>query len=197
MSPRRRLALTIVALAVVLGMVGCTVDGKPYPEGVAQPKGHVDTDRFDKLTLECQILSPSQIGKAVGGAVGSPAFNGAICRWTVFGPSVMTVTFNWFECHRRAAHRQEDGLCHREHQDQRQLRVHPDQVRPQHLRRYCQGPQPWCLHLVRRVGRSAGGRPLRRRQEADGTGAEDQRLTWAGAAIGLRRLNPPRPKELF
>ncbi|GAA3044886.1 DUF3558 domain-containing protein [Gordonia defluvii] len=97
MSPRRRLALTIVALAVVLGMVGCTVDGKPYPEGVAQPKGHVDTDRFDKLTLECQILSPSQIGKAVGGAVGSPAFNGAICRWTVFGPSVMTVTFNWFE----------------------------------------------------------------------------------------------------
>ena len=51
MSPRRRLALTIVALAVVLGMVGCTVDGKPYPEGVAQPKGHVDTDRFDKLTV--------------------------------------------------------------------------------------------------------------------------------------------------
>ena len=82
MSPRRRLALTIVALAVVLGMVGCTVDGKPYPEGVAQPKGHVDTDRFDKLTLECQILSPSQIGKAVGGGAGARSTGGPARRGT-------------------------------------------------------------------------------------------------------------------
>lgn len=93
----RRGVVAVAALAVVVGVGGCTVDGKAHPEGVARTKGHVDTDRFDKLTLECQVLTPAQIGKAVGAPVGSPGFNGAICRWTAFGASQMTITFNWFE----------------------------------------------------------------------------------------------------
>ncbi len=97
MNLLRRALVAVAALTLVVGVAGCTTDGKPQPEGVARTKGQVDTDRFDKLTLECAILTPAQIGKAVGGATGSPAFNGAICRWTVFGGSQMTVTFNWFE----------------------------------------------------------------------------------------------------
>ncbi|GAB09062.1 hypothetical protein GOARA_027_00250 [Gordonia araii NBRC 100433] len=93
----RRGVLIVAALVSTLGMVGCTTPGDPQPQGAGPQPGQINTDRFDKLTLECQILEPMQIGKAVGGAVGSPGFNGAICRWTVFGPSMMTVTFNWFE----------------------------------------------------------------------------------------------------
>ncbi|MFT4201056.1 DUF3558 domain-containing protein [Gordonia sp. (in: high G+C Gram-positive bacteria)] len=94
---RFRRAAAVVALAATVGIAGCTTDGTPHPEGQVKKKGQVNTDKFDKLTLECQILNPMQIGKAIGGAVPSPGFNGAICRWTVLGPRITTVTFNWFE----------------------------------------------------------------------------------------------------
>ena len=49
------------------------------------------------VAVHNRVLTPAQIGKAVGAPVGSPGFNGAICRWTAFGASQMTITFNWFE----------------------------------------------------------------------------------------------------
>ncbi|GED98678.1 hypothetical protein nbrc107697_27170 [Gordonia crocea] len=100
MNHLRRIGVAVVAIAAVFSLAGCNGgDNNPLPRGndPVRPKGHVDTDKYDKVTLECQIVSPAEIGKAIGGAVGSPDFNGAICRWTVYGAMRMTVTFNWFE----------------------------------------------------------------------------------------------------
>lgn len=93
----RRWVFALVAVAAIVGLSGCSIPGRTQPKGApdSQEPGHVNTDQFDKLTLECQILSPQQIGKAMGGYAPSPGFNGAICRWTLPGPT--TVTFNWFE----------------------------------------------------------------------------------------------------
>ncbi|MFT3900935.1 MAG: DUF3558 domain-containing protein [Gordonia sp. (in: high G+C Gram-positive bacteria)] len=97
MNHFRRAALLAAAVATTIGVAGCTTNGTAYPEGKVKKPGQVNTDKFDKLTLECSLLNPMQIGKAVGGAVASPGFNGAICRWTLFGAPPTTVTFNWFE----------------------------------------------------------------------------------------------------
>lgn len=101
MNHLRRIGVAVVAIAAVFSLAGCNGgDNNPLPRGndPVRPKGHVDsTDKYDKVTLEYQIVSPAEIGKAIGGAVGSPDFNGAICRWTVYGAMRMTVTFNWFE----------------------------------------------------------------------------------------------------
>lgn len=100
----RRLLCLLAALALVVGVVSAcarTVDGAPVAVGAAdnEQEGHVDTDQFDKLLLECQVLSSAQIGQAVGGpgAIARGTFNGAICRWIVEGPTLADVTFNWFE----------------------------------------------------------------------------------------------------
>lgn len=99
-NPVRRVVVALVSVLVILGVVtGCQVDGHPYAVGAAddQQPGSVDTDQFDKLLLECQILSPAQIAQAVGGTSARSTFNGAICRWIVEGEMVAGVTFNWFE----------------------------------------------------------------------------------------------------
>ena len=97
---RRVVVPLLVALAVLVGALsGCTVDGQAVSseQANADQPGNVDTDRFDKLTLECQVLSTAQIAKAVGGTSARGTFNGAICRWIVDGPVAANVTFNWFE----------------------------------------------------------------------------------------------------
>ncbi|MGV9712141.1 DUF3558 domain-containing protein [Gordonia sp. NPDC003424] len=100
-----RRALSVLAALVLIVAVASacarTVDGNPVAVGAAdnEQEGHVDTDQFDKLLLECSVLSPAQIGQAVAGdgAIARGTFNGAICRWIVEGSMVADVTFNWFE----------------------------------------------------------------------------------------------------
>ncbi|WOC11633.1 DUF3558 domain-containing protein [Gordonia sp. MP11Mi] len=96
---RRVAAASAVAVAAVVGIGACSVDGSPVREGrdVGTDTGHVDTDRFEKLLAECEILPSSQIADAVGGAVADPSFFGANCRWTVLGTNTAEVMFNWFE----------------------------------------------------------------------------------------------------
>lgn len=100
---RRWCALLGALLMVLVVGTACarTIDGQPVAVGAADndQEGHVNTDQFDKLLLECQILSPAQIGQVVGGpgAIARGTFNGAICRWLVDGPTLSNVTFNWFE----------------------------------------------------------------------------------------------------
>ncbi|GED99773.1 hypothetical protein nbrc107696_02200 [Gordonia spumicola] len=96
---RKAITLAAFALAVVLGVASCTVDGTPVRQGrdVGTDTGHVDTDKFEKLLAECEILPATQIAKAVGGSIASPGFFGANCRWVVTTPAVVDVTFNWFE----------------------------------------------------------------------------------------------------
>lgn len=95
---RSTTGLLAVLVAVVLAIAGCTVDGTAHPVGGnADEPGAVSTDQFDKLLLECEILTPAQVAKAVGGTFATRNFNGAICRWTVSGSITTAVTFNWFE----------------------------------------------------------------------------------------------------
>ncbi|NDK88456.1 DUF3558 domain-containing protein [Gordonia desulfuricans] len=97
-----RPAVWLAILAVIVAVLaGCArdVDGDAVAvgQGGQNTSGNVDTDQYDQLTLECQILSDAQIAKAVGGTSASSTFNGAICRWIVDGPVAANVTFNWFE----------------------------------------------------------------------------------------------------
>ncbi|GAB17752.1 hypothetical protein GOEFS_038_00190 [Gordonia effusa NBRC 100432] len=75
------------------------MDGTAYPIGGGDTgQGNwQNSDRFEKHLLECNVLSETQIAKAVGGSFASRSFNGAICRWTVSGSNTTAVTFNWFE----------------------------------------------------------------------------------------------------
>jgi hypothetical protein len=101
--PRRRTLAGLLALlaVILLGATACarTIDGDPVAVGAAdnEQEGAVDTDQYDKLLLECQILAPDRIAEVVGGGVARGTFNGAICRWIVEGPAIVGVTFNWFE----------------------------------------------------------------------------------------------------
>ncbi|MEO9327879.1 DUF3558 domain-containing protein [Gordonia aurantiaca] len=92
--------------AIVVGLVvlaGCarTVDGEALPVGGAAQSGtsDIDTDQFDRLLLECEVLPDETIARVVaGGGFAEPSFSGAICRWLVAGATdVVSVTFNWFE----------------------------------------------------------------------------------------------------
>ena len=101
MSSRRRVVASVLAAVALLvaALSGCTVDGQAVSSEQAnsEQSGNVDTDQFDKLTLECQVLSTAQTAKAVGGTAARGTFNGAICRWIVDGAVAANVTFNWFE----------------------------------------------------------------------------------------------------
>lgn len=93
-----RVGLAAVALAATLA--GCSVGGTAVPVGSGgggNQQGNVNTDQFDKLTLECQMVPALQIAKIVGGDSAQGTFNGAICRWIVGGAVSANVTFNWFE----------------------------------------------------------------------------------------------------
>ncbi|MGB6247014.1 MULTISPECIES: DUF3558 domain-containing protein [Gordonia] len=91
-----RAAATV--LAAVLTLTACTVDGTAVREGrsVGTDTGHVDTDRFEKLLAECEVLPAAKIAQVIGGTTASPNFFGANCRWVVM-PQQVDVTFNWFE----------------------------------------------------------------------------------------------------
>ncbi|QTI68303.1 DUF3558 domain-containing protein [Gordonia polyisoprenivorans] len=107
MKRRNRLRAVLVLLIVTVVAVvaaGCSrsVDGTPLSVQQANSQGgdqsgNVDTDQYDQLTLECQILRTDQIAKAVGGTGADAIFFGANCRWYVDGPVAAYVTFNWFE----------------------------------------------------------------------------------------------------
>ncbi len=102
---RRRVVLVLAVVVAVVGLLlsGCSrsVDGRAVPLGGGTPSGssdgNVDTDQFDKLLLECTLLTTDQIATAVGGVAAQSSFNGAICRWVVAGAVTTGVTFNWFE----------------------------------------------------------------------------------------------------
>ncbi|MCF8570131.1 DUF3558 domain-containing protein [Gordonia sp. HY002] len=96
---RRAVAASALATAAVLAVGACDVDGTPVREGreAAVDTGRVDTDKFENLLAECEILPAKQIADAVGGQIADPSFFGANCRWTVMAPTTVEVMFNWFE----------------------------------------------------------------------------------------------------
>ena len=96
---RRRLAAAVLAVVATVGLGACTVDGTAVREGrsVGTDDGAVDTDRFERLLAECEVLPGPVIAETVGGAVADPSFFGANCRWMVLTPAPVEVTFNWFE----------------------------------------------------------------------------------------------------
>lgn len=90
-------AVPTAVLAGVLLLAGCasTVAGTPTPVGATEPGA---SSRFAALLTECDVVPPEKIAEAVGGDSIERGFFGAICRWTVGGPSgPVRVTFNWFE----------------------------------------------------------------------------------------------------
>ncbi len=101
----RRVSVAIAVLVAVVALVvgGCSrsVSGEAVSVdaggSTGSSDGNVDTDQFDKLLLECTLLTTDQIAKAVGGDAAQSSFNGAICRWVVSGAVTTGVTFNWFE----------------------------------------------------------------------------------------------------
>ncbi|AZG48224.1 DUF3558 domain-containing protein [Gordonia insulae] len=98
----RRLISVIAVMMLLVGVGSAcarSVDGEPVAVGAAdnEQEGNVDTDQFDKLLLECEVLSSAQIAEVVGGTAARGTFNGAICRWIVEGATTASVTFNWFE----------------------------------------------------------------------------------------------------
>lgn len=100
---RRPLAVLFAVLLglTVLSACGRNVDGEPLPVGAGDTSGSsdIDTDQFDKLLLECDVLPDATIAEVVaGGGFAERSFTGAICRWQVAGTTdVAGVTFNWFE----------------------------------------------------------------------------------------------------
>ncbi|MFC9896598.1 DUF3558 domain-containing protein [Nocardia sp. NPDC127579] len=89
----RPLLSAIACGALVLGAAGC---GQTVP-GAARPAGSGSTFNvnFDKLLRECDVVSPTEIAKALGGGYQAvSSFVGAVCMWNV--GSAM-VTLNWYE----------------------------------------------------------------------------------------------------
>ncbi len=86
MRRRNRLRAVLVLLIVTVVAVvaaGCSrsVDGTPLSVQQANSQGgdqsgNVDTDQYDQLTLECQILRTDQIAKAVGVRAPRPSSSG-------------------------------------------------------------------------------------------------------------------------
>jgi Protein of unknown function (DUF3558) len=91
----------LILLATVVLLAGCTraVDGDATAigGGSGTADGNVNTDDYKRLMYECEMVAPQSIATAAGGTLAEPGFYGAICRWTVNGPVVTEVTFNWFE----------------------------------------------------------------------------------------------------
>lgn len=100
---RGRALIVLMLILVTALAAGCarSVEGQALSVEQAgssdQQSGNVDTDQFDRLTLECQVVSTDQVAKAVGGTSAEAVFFGANCRWLVSGPVTAYVTFNWFE----------------------------------------------------------------------------------------------------
>lgn len=100
----RRNWLRALAIAssgsAILGLAGCTttVDGHATRVGGGDAdKGAVDTNDFEGLLTECEIVSPKQMSEALGGGTVSRSFNGAICRWVVGGATITDLTLAWYE----------------------------------------------------------------------------------------------------
>lgn len=90
-------AASAVALTTTLSVAGCaaTVPGTPFAEGKSRTG---DSAQFDKLLRECEAVPNEKIAETVGGESIDQYFYGAVCMWTVAGPSgAVDVTFGWFE----------------------------------------------------------------------------------------------------
>lgn len=100
---RRLAALLAVAFLAVAVLAGCETDGRAIAvgeEGTAGAAGEdstVNTDQYDDVLLECQILPPATIARVVGGGGIQGTFSGAICRWVLTSGTPSTVTFTWYE----------------------------------------------------------------------------------------------------
>jgi len=93
----RRRAIPAAAIAGVLVLSGCgaAVDGTAVPEGATAPGS---SSEYAALLTECDAVDRDQIAEVVGGGAIERGFFGAICRWSVTGPSgPVRVTFDWFE----------------------------------------------------------------------------------------------------
>ncbi|WP_280501426.1 DUF3558 domain-containing protein [Nocardia farcinica] len=93
----RTLALC-ASLVLTAGAAACgdTIEGSAHPAGGSQ---EINTD-FDKLLRECEVVSPLEIGSALGGAqYVTGSFNGAVCMWDVEDApgGLAMVTLNWYE----------------------------------------------------------------------------------------------------
>ncbi|MFR9753271.1 DUF3558 domain-containing protein [Nocardia sp. 004] len=91
-------AVVVAAAVVALSAGGCgnVIPGSAQPMGGSRP---IDT-RLDKLLRECEILSPGQIGKAIGeGVQVRDSFFGAVCMWDLIGApgGNAMATLNWYE----------------------------------------------------------------------------------------------------
>ncbi|MFD3743722.1 DUF3558 domain-containing protein [Nocardia sp. NPDC058633] len=102
-SGKRRFGAAVLALASVAVLAGCgqTVPGRAAPvgEGGGSGSGPVNVD-FDKLLRECEVLTETQMGQAVGtDASFIASFVGAVCMWDV--PDApgggAKLTLNWYE----------------------------------------------------------------------------------------------------
>ncbi|MFT4085805.1 MAG: DUF3558 domain-containing protein [Gordonia sp. (in: high G+C Gram-positive bacteria)] len=93
----RRSAVALAAVLALGALGGCTIDGTPQRVGAGDgtDKGAVDTDRYEGLLTECNILPIADIGKVVGASPVGGTFVGAICRWVFAGP--VDVTLAWYE----------------------------------------------------------------------------------------------------
>ncbi|GAB2666980.1 DUF3558 domain-containing protein [Gordonia jinhuaensis] len=93
---RRLAAIAALPAAAMIALAGCSqeISGTATTPGSS---GNVDTDKYDRLLLECQVVPAQQIATIVGGVTAQTTFNGAICRWLVSGDVTADVTLTWFE----------------------------------------------------------------------------------------------------
>ncbi|EFV12121.1 DUF3558 domain-containing protein [Segniliparus rugosus] len=89
-------------LAAALALVAALVAGCGGNAGSAGPTNTTvrqqAADPYDNLMHECELLNQQEMLDALGMKSRASTFNGAVCRWSVFGGGEpLEVTFYWFE----------------------------------------------------------------------------------------------------
>lgn len=88
----------MTAVLIVVGLLtitGCGSSDSREPSATPTRQARVDTDKFERLSLECQLLTRTQIAEAIGAPITGNEFTGPICRWEASGD--VWVSFHWFE----------------------------------------------------------------------------------------------------
>ncbi|GAB20803.1 hypothetical protein GOEFS_132_00340 [Gordonia effusa NBRC 100432] len=88
------LAAVLCGILVLTGCGGSSQDSAATSSTPSR-QARVDTDKFERLSLECQLLTITEIAKAVGASIKDNEFSGPICRWEASGD--VWVSFHWFE----------------------------------------------------------------------------------------------------
>ncbi|MFW0791947.1 DUF3558 domain-containing protein [Gordonia sp. CPCC 205333] len=90
------MAVVAGAMVALTACGGSTTDG-PDVAASSNPsrQARVDTDKFERLSLECELLTIEQIAETVGAPIKDNEFTGPICRWEAAGD--VWVSFHWFE----------------------------------------------------------------------------------------------------